>query len=143
MYLAWDGKGSIDSYTSQEVDYVVSSDFRANHDAAALKDAGISHSNTLLKFVDMYMAINADLFVLNPRSTFSFEIYAIRTILGLTSVPNLNDKDVYMLSEKEYMKRASAGSEGWNGCWVSWNSLAEAREHAMSPHNIISMGVSM
>ena len=143
VYLAWDGKGSMDSYTSQEVDYVVSSDFRANHDAAALKDAGISHSNTLLKFVDMYMAINADLFVLNPRSTFSFEIYAIRTILGLTSVPNLNDKDVYMLSEKEYMKRASAGSEGWNGCWVSWNSLAEAREHAMSPHNIISMGVSM
>ena len=141
VYLAWDGKGSIDSYQALDTDFVISSDFRANHNAEEMKEAGIHHSDILLKFVDMYMAINADLFLLNPRSTFSFEIYAIRTILGLTSVPVLNDKDVYMLAEKDYRKRAALGSQGWDGRWVSWASLAEAKEKAMSPHNIIGMGI--
>jgi|MDTB01.3.fsa_nt_gb hypothetical protein len=145
VYLAWDGKGSIDSYVALDTDYVLSADFRENHSAKELKEAGIHHSDALLKFVDMYMAINADLFLLNPRSTFSFEIYAIRTILGLNSVPILNDKDVYMLSENEYLERAKAGSEGWDGRWVSWRSLSEAKDKATSPHNIIGMasGVSV
>ena len=34
-----------------------------------------------LKFVDMFVAIHSDLFILNPRSTFSWEIYLVRLCL--------------------------------------------------------------
>ena len=140
VYLAWDGKGSIDSWKALSAEFVLSADYRSNHDASELKESGIHHSDSLLKFVDMYMAIHSDLFVLNPRSTFSFEIYAIRTILGLESVPVLKDKDLYMLKGSQYLKKRAQGSSDWDGHWVSWTSITDARNRAMNPLNIHHVG---
>ena len=49
-----------------------------------------------IKFLDMLIAMNADFFIMNPHSSYSFEIYVIRTILGLQSVPIMNNEDFYM-----------------------------------------------
>ena len=48
------------------------------------------------KFLEMFMAIHSDFFIMNPRSTFSFEVYIIRTSLGLQSVPVMRNKDFFL-----------------------------------------------
>lgn len=44
-------------------------------------------SHDYLVLVDMFVSINSHLFILNPYSTFSFQVQIIRILLGLTSVP--------------------------------------------------------
>lgn len=140
VFLAWDGRGNIDSYKNSNAELVLSSEFSAQHDKTELKESGIMDTSTLLKFVDLFIAVNADFFVLNPRSTFSFEIHAIRVILGLQSVPLPPTKDLYMLSSADYKKKSAAGAEGWNGLWVNWVSLDDARRASVDPLNIINHG---
>jgi hypothetical protein len=70
------------------------------------------------KFLDMFLAMNSRFFVLNPRSTFSWQVYLIRLCLGLESVPILKNKDVYVDNEQEY--------GGLKGLWVGWLSVVEA-----------------
>ena len=48
------------------------------------------------KFLEMFTAIHSDFFIMNPRSTFSFEVYIIRTSLGLQSVPVMRNKDFFL-----------------------------------------------
>ena len=140
VFLAWDGKGSIESYKNSNAQVVLSSEFSQQHDQSELKASGIIKTSDLLKFVDLFIAVNADFFVLNPRSTFSFEIYTIRAILGLQSVPLPPTKDLYMLSVADYKKKSTAGAEGWDGLWVNWASISKARLAAINPLNIIHHG---
>ena len=44
----------------------------------------------------MLVAMMSQLFVLNPRSTFSWEIFVVRECLGLPSLPVLRTKDLYV-----------------------------------------------
>ena len=140
VFLAWDGQGSIDSYRSANTALILSAEFTAQHDKDEIKKFGLGDSKNLLKFVDLLIAINSDLFVLNPRSTFSFAIHAIRVVLGLQSVPLPPNKDVFMLSTAAYKAKASAGAPGWNGLWVNWDSLAGARKRAVDPLTLIHNG---
>ena len=140
VFLAWDGQGSIDSYKSAQSEFMISSEFSAQHDKQEIQKAGLADSKNLLKFVDLFIAMNADLFVLNPRSTFSFEIQAIRVILGLESVPLPPNKDLFMLSAAQYKKRSAAGNNGWDGLWVNWNSLTASHKRATDPLALLSNG---
>jgi hypothetical protein len=72
------------------------------------------------KFVDMFVAIHSDLFILNPRSTFSWEIYLVRLCLGLLSVPVVRTNDLYLrkLPEEEVVPNGML--------WVSWTSVVDA-----------------
>ena len=74
------------------------------------------------KFFDMMVAIHGKFFILNPRSTFSWEIYVIRICLGLIhNVPILKNNDVYVMKLSRdllFYKR--------QGLWVSWTSVVHA-----------------
>ena len=72
------------------------------------------------KYVDIHMAIHGDFFILNPRSTFSWQVLLIRLCLGLESVPTLINSDLYLQDKKEYeaMHR--------DRLWVSYSSIVQA-----------------
>ena len=72
------------------------------------------------KYVDMHMGIHGDFFILNPRSTLSWQIFLIRNCLKLHSVPILTNTDFYLQGKIEY--------EGMHRdrLWVSFVSIVEA-----------------
>jgi hypothetical protein len=41
------------------------------------------------QFVDLLVAMHSDLFIMNPKSTFSWQVYIVRVALALESVPRL------------------------------------------------------
>jgi hypothetical protein len=45
-----------------------------------------------------------------------------------------------MLSKAEYQRRGATGSDGWDGLWVSWKSLADAKKRATDPLSILAHG---
>lgn len=117
IYLAFDGLGSIDDYnelSSKGQNVVLNSDIDKHEEH--------KHSNKV--FLDMFMAINADFFVLNPFSTFSWEIYVIRTCLGLESVPIMKNNDFYMMKRPDSFEKLKR-----QGLWVGWLSIIEACEY--------------
>jgi len=119
VFLAFDGDGNIADYLSYGA--VLSSDLSA--------DAINAIGSKSLEFVDMLIAMHGDLFVLNPRSTFSFQIYVIRTILGLDSVPLIDDHDIYCKTYNISDLKSCAFREEYgktNSFWVSWSSIKEA-----------------
>ena len=67
------------------------------------------------RFLEMFLAIHSDFFIMNPRSTFSFEVFVVRTILGLDSVPIMAKKDFYLLAKDKI------GPE--NPLWVTFESI--------------------
>ena len=73
------------------------------------------------KFLEMFMAIHSDFFIMNPRSTFSFEVFVIRTCLGLESVPVMKDKDFYV--------KASDSISLKDPLWVTFGSIERAVLH--------------
>ena len=67
-----------------------SSSISASISSSASSSRGSGSSNSLsLKFLDLFVAMHGELFLLNPRSTFSWEAYLVRVCLGLYSVPVL------------------------------------------------------
>lgn len=85
IYVLFDGRGSI-------ADYIAS-----NATSLADLDASISNSTSFFerKFIDLFVAINADFFIMNPFSTFSYQANVIRTALGLETVPRLHHHDYF------------------------------------------------
>ena len=129
LFVAFDGRGDVQDYRaagavfSSDVDYTVSAAATGPLITATSVAFTSTHDPTKIdkKFVDMYLAMHSEFFVLNPRSTFSWEIYLIRTALALPSVPVMRTKDLYVLHPDEY--RASNLT---TTMWVGWLSAADA-----------------
>ena len=66
------------------------------------------------------MAAHGAFFVLNPISTFSWQVFVVRKCLGLDSVPILTDNDFYLQTRKHFK------ISNRDGLWVSFVSIAEA-----------------
>jgi hypothetical protein len=112
--VAHDGAGDVDSYRKHGA--VFSSVLEQAHLVTAAK----MDSKAKYKFVDMFVAMHGDLFVLNPRSTFSWQIYLIRVCLALQSVPVMRNNDLFMQKLPEELVL------GNRTVWVSWRSVVEA-----------------
>ena len=85
MFLAWDGQGDISQFLQ--------------HGAVFSSELEKVHGNSALKYVDMYLAMNAEFFILNPLSTFSFQIHGVRLCLGMPvshSAPLVVSRDLCM-----------------------------------------------
>lgn len=123
IFIAYDGQGEVDSYRKHGA--VFASDVFEGSTASTAPTHGLDKDNTLvdLKFVDMFMAINADFFILNPRSTYSWEIYLIRVILGLQSVPVIENNDLYLQRVPQALIADA------RPLWVSWTSVIAAYLH--------------
>jgi hypothetical protein len=70
------------------------------------------------KYLEMFVAIHGAFFIMNPRSTFSFEVFVVRTILGLESVPILKNKDFYVKASSEVSSKVPL--------WVTFVSVENA-----------------
>jgi hypothetical protein len=131
MFVAFDGRGDVSDYRqinavfSSDVDFssssasssLVPTHWSAPGSTAAPTPLHISDVNNIdKKFVDMFVAMMSEFFILNPRSTFSWEIYLIRLALGLSSVPVMTDKDLYVQHPEE------SRQNNLTGLWVSWTA---------------------
>lgn len=114
IFVAYDGRGNIDDYTA--IHAIFSSDLDR-----MLFPAFVSTNDR--KFLDMFIGINSGLFLLNPYSTFSFQIYIIRECLSLESVPALIDRDLYF---------KTANLELGEILWVGWDSIHRAAQRIKS-----------
>jgi hypothetical protein len=108
LFISFDGRGDVRDLSSMGAVFSSILDTSKNSYLMAVDK----------KFLDMFLAMNSHFFVLNPRSTFSWQVYLIRLCLGLESVPILKNKDVYTSDEQDY--------GGVKGLWVSWSSVVEA-----------------
>jgi len=145
IFLAWDGRGSVEDYrtggqTALSVDHVSHVELTLDGDT--------------LKLLDMFVAMHADLFILNPRSTFSWQIYCVRVILGLSSLPVMEGKDLFVTKTAQYdalskeqstylqqlkdkessIKTGKEESVEYDGRWVSWTSVLRVMEKYRSTH---------
>lgn len=108
MFVAFDGQGDVSSYRRHKA---VFSNVVEQHP---------EFGKMPMKFVDMFVAMQADLFIQNPRSTFSLQIYVVRTCLGLLSVPTLPGNDIYVQRIPYDLETAH------RPLMVSWSSLQAA-----------------
>lgn len=125
LFVAFDGRGDVSDFKaihavfSSDVDYSAGS-ASASTASRSVPAASIHDVSKIdKKFVDMFVAMMSEFFILNPRSTFSWEIYLIRLALGLQSVPVMTTKDVYVLHPDDYRKQN-------NTLWVNWVSSKDA-----------------
>lgn len=112
LFVAYDGAGDVENYHKHGAVF------------SNLLDKGEgnppTHPKEHRKFVDMFIAMHGDLFILNPRSTFSWQVYLIRVCLALESVPIIKGNDVYM--QKVPIDLINANRT----MWVSWTSVIDA-----------------
>jgi hypothetical protein len=108
IYIAFDGNGDVETYLSN------------NFTFGFFSKKYIDLDENELKTLDKFLSIHSDLFVLNPYSTFSFEILVVRLALGLRSVPNIENNDFYLHNQKE---RANANNRP---VWVSSHSISKS-----------------
>lgn len=102
IFVAWDGQGDVAEYIAlgdqavfSNPPGVVAVEEDEREDLKALQ------TRSAYKYIDLFVSMNSDLFILNPRSTFSWEIYVVRVALGLQTLPVVKTQDVYMRSEGE------------------------------------------
>jgi hypothetical protein len=113
IFLSHDGYEHLQQYRSSSQQVVTSDDLDMN-----LFPMFASLENR--RFLDMFLAILGDFFIMNPRSTFSWSIYVVRVVLGLESVPIVKNRDLYFDSDADYDKN-------WLGRrWVSAHNIVEA-----------------
>jgi hypothetical protein len=62
--------------------------------------------------IEMYIAMHGELFIMNPRSTLSLQVFVVRAALGLTSVPTLRNHDIYLGT----LKRAAM-------VWITYGAI--------------------
>lgn len=91
IYVCFDGQGSMAELNAINATSLTSLDPSFNDTLPADKR----------KFVDVFAAINSDLFILNLYSTLSFQINIVRIALGLESVPRLSKYDMYLSTEAQ------------------------------------------
>lgn len=72
--------------------------------------------NTTIMLVDKILLVQSQLVVLNPRSTFSWEIFVVRTALGLSSYPMVRNNDFYFQNLRGSGKNRT----------VSWDRVIKA-----------------
>ena len=108
LFISFDGRGDISNLKALGAVF------------SSVLDSTPQFSHLQKKYVDIHMATHGDFFILNPRSTFSWQVLIIRLCLGLESVPILIDSDLYLQDKKEY--------EGMHRdrLWVSFSSIVEA-----------------
>ena len=134
IFVAWDGQGSVDDYLAVEgkiaafskSENTPSNDKYSNANVTKwLEEGDWGHplqTRSLFKHIDMFLAIHADFFVLNPRSTYSWMIFVVRVALGLESVPVLRHQDVYLNPHyKQHNNKMLT-----NPLWVSFAQIVEA-----------------
>lgn len=110
LFVAHDGRGSVEDF-KQHGAY-----FSFHLDNPELK------ANLDTKYLDMFTCIHSDFFVLNPRSTFSLQIFFVRSILSLPSVPIIRNNDIFLQKIPDETK----GRE----LWVSMSSVLNALQGA-------------
>lgn len=109
--------GSIDEYIKDNATVLVRGrfdDIDNTLDVFHKKEANMGEDT---KFLEMFLAIHSDFFIMNPRSTFSFEVYVIRTILGLHSVPVMRNKDFFLKGESTISAKDPR--------WVTFESIVD------------------
>jgi hypothetical protein len=109
IYVAYDGRGSIADYDA----------INATSLAALNGNANEQLSNHLKKYVDMLVAMNGDFFIMNPYSTFSFQVFVMRVALQLQSVPTMHHRDLYF---------NQVSDTPFKHLWVSADSIIAAYE---------------
>ena len=107
LFIAFDGRGNIDKYVADNATIIRGPNFKNI----------ISEFKSETKFLEMYLAIQGGFFIMNPRSTFSFEVFVVRTILGLESVPVLKSHDFFV--------KSPGGISRDNPLWVTFLSIEE------------------
>ena len=122
LFVAFDGHGDVSDYLNLNAIFSNAADRHA------------LHSKTDKRFLDMFIAMNADFFIMNPMSTFSLEIYIIRLCLSLKSIPVIRNNDLYMRKIPDELK-----SENRDGLWVSWLSVIDAKNYNQEVHESIDM----
>lgn len=127
IYLSFDGQGDISDYKTLGEGRVVVSSTMPHCLSPSASPSGGHHDNhhgddrVSEKFVDMLIAMHAGFFILNPRSTFSWEIYLIRVVLGLESVPIIRNNDMYLQDLNKDYKELNR-----TRFWVTWESVVKA-----------------
>jgi hypothetical protein len=117
IFLAFDGQGNI-------------SDYEAHNTVIGSQIMHTLPNNTSIqgKDIDMMIAIFADLSILNPKSTLSWQIFVIRECLGLESVPKLQDTDLLMRTATDHPKQQ----------WINWKDIINAcKELRMEANKMI------
>ena len=109
IFISFDGRGNTDSYRNEGVVF-----------GDCLKKSSFSNETIEDMYVDMFVAIHSEFFILNPRSTFSWGIFLVRVVLGLPSVPVVRTNDFYY----RFMPHEALLPRGQ--LWVSWTSVLEA-----------------
>jgi hypothetical protein len=128
LFVAHDGRGDISEYLNHHAVFSkdITAHLKVHIPESAADESAVAHKAfssidaDTWKFVDMLVAIHAEFFILNPRSTFSWQIYLIRLCLGLESVPIIQNNDFYMQKIPEELMK------GNRSVWVSWTSVLTA-----------------
>jgi hypothetical protein len=107
LFLAFDGRGGIEDYMAVNATIIRGEEFAQVLDSFRRET----------KFLEMFMAIHGDFFIMNPRSTFSFEVFVIREALGLISVPVLRSHDFYVKNPRAIDVK--------NPLWVTFSSIQQ------------------
>ena len=108
VLISFDGRGDIKPLTD------------LGHILTTAQDAQIGNTTVPRIYLDALLGMHGELFILNPRSTFSWQIFVVREILGLHSVPLLTNNDYLVMQHSEYKR------EKRTGLVVSWLQIAES-----------------
>ena len=103
LFVAYDGSGGCDDYKAAGA--VFSSVLNGHPEIQVDFDS---------KFLDMFLGIHSDLFILNPHSSVSWQIFLVRVILSLPSIPKIKNSDFYLQTRS-----------GTRNLWVSWSSVLD------------------
>lgn len=122
VFVAWDGKGDVGEYTNAGM--VFSNDvLRGNPKFTKVLEMKFNthpHETHAMQYVDMFVAMHGDLFIMNPRSTFSWQIFVVRACLALESVPIMRPpQDFYLQKYPEELKANDREP------WVSWTTILD------------------
>ncbi len=108
LFVAYDTYGGCEDYKAAGAVF-----------SSVLKDHSDIHVDLDYKFLEMFLAIHGDFFIMNPRSTFSWQIFLVRMILSLSSVPLVKNNDFYLQKVPEDL------NAGKRDLWVSWTSIVD------------------
>ena len=108
LFVSFDGQGNASSLNALGAVF------------SSVLDSSGKYSHRTKKFIDILVAVHGGFFVLNPISTFSWQVFVVRMCLGLDSVPILRNNDFYIQNRK-HLKMTDG-----DGLWVSFVSIAEA-----------------
>lgn len=116
IFVAFDGKGEISDYVNHHAFFLKDFDFSKYNDGQHL-----NHKE--LAFLDIFISIHSSFFILNPRSTFSWQIFVIRSILSLSSLPTIETNDIYLQKIPDDLISAN------RSLWVSWYSILKVLKY--------------